>query len=194
MSLRIPNPYVKQASQKYGVPYWIANDISLKESGGNPFAVGDNGSSFGLFQLHRGGQAGNLPTAALFNPQTNADIGVKNLSGAYNAGVKQGLTGFNLLAYTANNSGHPGNGGVAWTQKAEPSYDAGLQKIYNANGGDPNAKPGAPAKITNATPPTTGTASKTQSATTAATQGLPAHFVDYAFVGIGAILLLAAFM
>jgi hypothetical protein len=38
-------------------PEWLWRNIIQVESGGNPFSIGDNGSSFGLFQLHIGGQA-----------------------------------------------------------------------------------------------------------------------------------------
>lgn len=42
------------------------------ESQGNPQAVGDQGTSFGLFQLHQGGELGNLTPQQAFDPTTNA--------------------------------------------------------------------------------------------------------------------------
>lgn len=44
------------------------------ESGLSPTAVGDQGTSFGLFQLHRGGELGNLTPTQAFNPSTNATV------------------------------------------------------------------------------------------------------------------------
>ncbi len=47
----------------------------LVESGGNNKAVGDGGTSFGLFQLHQGGElpAGWTPEQA-FDPRANAEV------------------------------------------------------------------------------------------------------------------------
>lgn len=119
------------AAQKYGVAAWVALDIAQEESGLNPNAIGDNGTSFGLFQLHWGGQGTGYTAQQLLNPQTNADIGVKNLASAYNTATARGLTGWSLLDYVATDSGHPGYGGPG----AYPSYENGLHAIYNGNGG-----------------------------------------------------------
>lgn len=127
--------YIKAAASKYGVPYWIAHDIALEESGGNPNAVGDNGQSFGLFQLNVNGQGKGYTKAQLLDPQTNADIGVKNLAKAYKKSESVSLSGFNLLESTANNSGHPGYLGVSKTQTVEPNYDANLLRVYQQQSG-----------------------------------------------------------
>lgn len=42
------------------------------ESKFNATAVGDNGSSFGIFQLHRGGELGSLTQQQAFDPTVNA--------------------------------------------------------------------------------------------------------------------------
>jgi hypothetical protein len=42
------------------------------ESGFSPTAVGDQGTSFGEFQLHQGGELGSLTPQQAFNPATNA--------------------------------------------------------------------------------------------------------------------------
>ena len=65
-----------ELAQKYGVDplrlYQIATATANQESGGDPTAVGDNGTSFGLFQLHQGGELGNLTQGQAFDPWTNA--------------------------------------------------------------------------------------------------------------------------
>ncbi len=52
----------------------LAIATAEQESGLNPNAVGDNGTSFGLFQLHRGGELGNLTQAQADDPATNAKV------------------------------------------------------------------------------------------------------------------------
>jgi hypothetical protein len=50
----------------------MAQVTAYHESGFNPFAVGDGGTSFGLFQLHEGGELGNHTAAWAFHPTYNA--------------------------------------------------------------------------------------------------------------------------
>src|SRR5215472_10111421 len=57
-----------QAARDTGVDPALALAIAQKESGLNPNAIGDGGTSFGLFQLHIGGQltsAGISPDEAM---------------------------------------------------------------------------------------------------------------------------------
>jgi cell wall-associated NlpC family hydrolase len=55
---------IQAAAKKYGIKDWRAlAAVSHAESGLNPGAIGDGGSSFGLFQLHQGGALGNMPTS-----------------------------------------------------------------------------------------------------------------------------------
>lgn len=62
---------VKVATQ-LGVDPRLALAIAYQESGLDPTAVGDNGTSFGLYQLHRGGELGRNTEAWAFNPGNNA--------------------------------------------------------------------------------------------------------------------------
>lgn len=59
-------------AQRLGVNPNLAIATAQVESGLNPQAVGDQGTSFGLFQLHRGGELGNLSVAQAFDPLINA--------------------------------------------------------------------------------------------------------------------------
>lgn len=119
---------VDQKAAQYGVPAWIAEDIVQEESGGNPRAVGDRGTSFGLLQLHRGGQAGNRPTSALENASTNLDIGMPYIARGYNAAKAAGYSGFQLLLHTAGMSGHPGGSPGSYIMTS--GYAKGLANIY----------------------------------------------------------------
>jgi len=88
------------------------------ESKFNPNAVGNQGTSLGLFQLHRGGLAPrDLTNEDLKNAETNTRIAISNMTSAYNRGLQKSLKGPDLLKHVANTSGWPGNKGVQWTEK-----------------------------------------------------------------------------
>lgn len=73
---------VAQRAVAHGVDPTLAVAMMLVESGGNNRAVGDGGTSFGLFQLHEGGMltsAGLRPEQA-FDPRTNADVALASLA------------------------------------------------------------------------------------------------------------------
>jgi hypothetical protein len=63
---------IVSAAHQLGVDPVLAIADSYVESGWNPRAVGDGGTSFGLFQLHRGGELGSLTPEQAFDPLTNA--------------------------------------------------------------------------------------------------------------------------
>lgn len=65
---------VAKIAEEMGIDPVMAVACMLVESGGNCKAIGDNGTSFGLFQLHKGGHldAFHLTPAQAFNPATNA--------------------------------------------------------------------------------------------------------------------------
>lgn len=63
---------VLRAAREAGVPGDLALAIALEESGGNPRAVGDAGTSHGLFQLHQGGALGHMSVAEAQDPYRNA--------------------------------------------------------------------------------------------------------------------------
>lgn len=166
------NPWVAYYAAQDGVPVWIANDIVQVESGGDPNAKGDyvNGSptSFGSYQLHQnGGQGTGYTAAQLLNPKFNAKLGTAALVKATQQAQQNGLTGLQELMYVANNSGHPGNLGVATTQAVEPSYDTKLAQVYKDNGG----QTGAGGLLSNLTPQKT---------------------IDIVIVGLAAIMLIKA--
>src|SRR5690348_1066218 len=45
---------IQAASAKYGVRADLIGALIQKESGGNPFAIGDGSQALGLMQVHRG--------------------------------------------------------------------------------------------------------------------------------------------
>lgn len=56
----------------YGIPPKVALAIAQVESGLNPHSVGDYGTSFGLYQLHQGGELGSHSETWAFDPSNNA--------------------------------------------------------------------------------------------------------------------------
>lgn len=71
---------VAQVARQHGVDPTVAVAMMLVESGGRNTAVGDGGTSFGLFQLHRGGMltAAGLTPEQAFDPRTNANVALKS--------------------------------------------------------------------------------------------------------------------
>lgn len=100
-------------SDQYKVPAWIGLCIAWAETSINPGEVGDNGTSFGLFQLHTPDgqgdvytQYGSSPTV-LLSPSLNAKIGLAPIAQAYRDMAPYKLSGFGLLMAVADHSGHP---------------------------------------------------------------------------------------
>lgn len=63
---------ITQVAKQLGVPPVLALSIAFHESGLDPKATGDNGTSFGLFQLHKGGELGSHSRTWAENPYNNA--------------------------------------------------------------------------------------------------------------------------
>ena len=63
-----------------GVDPYLALAQGYQESGLNPTAVGDNGTSFGIYQLHQGGELGNLTPEQAFDPATNAQVSLSEVA------------------------------------------------------------------------------------------------------------------
>ncbi|HEY3998907.1 MAG TPA: transglycosylase SLT domain-containing protein [Candidatus Xenobia bacterium] len=95
---------VAAVAQKLGVDPQTAVATMLTESGGNNKAVGDGGTSFGLFQLHQGGELGNLSQAQADDPTTNATVALTQFAQTQKS---TGLTG-GALAAAAQRPANPG--------------------------------------------------------------------------------------
>jgi len=65
---------VAQVARSMGVDPATAIAAMLVESGGNSKAIGDHGTSFGLFQLHKGGELGKMSPQQAFDPEANARV------------------------------------------------------------------------------------------------------------------------
>lgn len=108
---------VTTVARQLGVPTNLALAMMRQESGGNPRAIGDNGSSFGLFQLHQGGELGAHPAAWAFNPWNNA------------------RTALGVLAHTPHNGLTLGQWAAAAQRPANPAaYAASIQRLLGSSG------------------------------------------------------------
>ena len=96
---------IDSVAAKYGVNPQLAQAIAQQESGLNPYAVGDNGTSFGLYQLHQGGELGNLTPQQAFNPTTNANVALGQLAATIKANPN--ITDPGTLAAMAQRPANP---------------------------------------------------------------------------------------
>ncbi len=81
---------VASVAREHRVDPVVAVAMMLVESGGNARAVGDGGTSFGLFQLHKGGMltaAGLTPNQA-FDARTNARVSLRSLAHEWSKGSR----------------------------------------------------------------------------------------------------------
>ncbi len=79
---------ISNAADQYSIPKGLFAAIAYKESGFNPYALGDNGQSYGIFQLYTGGGVGNWCAVSydeLYNPATNADCAGRYAAQRYQA-------------------------------------------------------------------------------------------------------------
>lgn len=116
-----------------GVPAFIWKSIMQTESGGNASIIGDNGTSYGLFQLHQGGGLGDgYAPSQLLDPVVNSEIVAQSMGELTKEGQAKGLTDYNLLQYVAYNGGWPTHAGVG-ALNYDPvvkSYEPKLQASY----------------------------------------------------------------
>ena len=116
---------ITQVATADGISPALAIATAQQESGLNPNAVGDQGTSFGLYQLHIGGELGNLPgtlaqqEAAAQNPLQNAEVALNQFA------VTQKATGLSGGALAA-----------AAQRPANPSaYASAVNALLGSSGG-----------------------------------------------------------
>lgn len=97
---------VEKIATSLGVDPNLALATMKVESGGNPTAVGDGGTSFGLFQLHEGGELGSMTAQQAFNPATNAQTALSQFAAVQAANPT--LTDPGSIAAAAQRPANPG--------------------------------------------------------------------------------------
>lgn len=158
-------------AQQHGVDPRLALADAEQESGLNPSAVGDQGTSFGLYQLHEGGELGALTPQQAFDPATNAGValGVMGTVASTHPGADPGT-----IAALAE---RPANAGA---------YAASVDRIYN----NPNFFPTVGAAGSNGSAPSTTPAATPSTAAT--TVGLLTNPVGTVKKAAGYIVLVSA--
>lgn len=107
---------IKSIFDAYGVPVWVWYPILIAESSGDPNAVGDDGCSFGLFQLNQcAGQGMGHSSTDLFDPIKNAQIAAAHIGASWQTVKGSSLTDPQKAYQTAVSSGHPLGVGFATT-------------------------------------------------------------------------------
>jgi hypothetical protein len=71
---------VADVARSKGVDPATAVAAMLAESGGRSDAKGDNGTSFGLFQLHKGGELGKMSAQQAYDPRKNAEVALSEFA------------------------------------------------------------------------------------------------------------------
>jgi hypothetical protein len=94
---------------KYNVPPLLLKAVMLAESGGRPDAVGDDGHSVGLFQLHDQGYGHGMGDAR-YDPEVNAERATRGLAEAWHAGQRAGYGGEFAVRAAYDYSFNPGGG------------------------------------------------------------------------------------
>ncbi|MGH9439267.1 MAG: transglycosylase SLT domain-containing protein, partial [Terriglobia bacterium] len=77
---------VAQVARSMGIDPNLAIATAYQESGLSNAAVGDNGTSFGLFQLHQGGELGSMSPAQATNPEANARVALSQFAQTQHGG------------------------------------------------------------------------------------------------------------
>ena len=111
---------IEGLASSFQMPAAFLGAVMMAESGGNPNAVGDNGASVGLFQLHEAGMGQGLGAMRL-DPELNASIGARGLAEGWHAGLDEGLSGEELVRFAYDHRFNPG-GGFGWQGDAVYSY------------------------------------------------------------------------
>lgn len=124
-----PTEIIIATAQRLGVDPILALASAKVESGFNPKAVGDNGTSFGLYQLHEGGELGNLTPQQAFDPSTNAAVALqqfKNVQRSY-----PNVTDPGQIAALAQRPADP----QGYAAKVDQAYSALQQQKKSSNSG-----------------------------------------------------------
>lgn len=94
---------------KYNVPPLLLKAVMLIESGGRPDAIGDNGHSVGLFQLHDQGYGAGMGDLR-FDPEANADRAARGLAASWHKVRAAGYTGEYAIRAAYDDTFNPGGG------------------------------------------------------------------------------------
>ncbi|MCK6544408.1 transglycosylase SLT domain-containing protein [Myxococcota bacterium] len=107
-------PMVREYAAKHGIPEGqmahfenFVLTMMKVESGGNPNAIGDNGHSVGLFQMHDQGAGHGMSVEQRKDPRVQFETMMPKFVAAYRSGRAQGLDGAQLAIHIAREAERP---------------------------------------------------------------------------------------
>ncbi len=117
---------VADVAKHQGIDPVVAVAMMLVESGGRANAVGDGGTSFGLFQLHEGGMltSAGLTSQQAFDPRTNATVALRSLAHEWAKGSERRTPG--EIAAASQRPADP----VGYAAKVDGAMDRARALLY----------------------------------------------------------------
>ncbi len=112
---------------KHNVPPLFLKAVMLIESGGDPNAVGDNGHSVGLFQLHDRGYGHGMGDSR-FDPEVNAERAARGLAESWQRAKRSGYTGEEMVRAAYDHTFNPGGGFAFQGDKLVSTYNRLLRE------------------------------------------------------------------
>jgi soluble lytic murein transglycosylase-like protein len=100
---------LNRLGKKYNVPPLFLKAVMMIESSGRPDAIGDNGHSVGLFQLHDRGYGYGMGDLR-FDPEINADRAAQGLAASWHKVQQAGYTGEFAVRAAYDDTFNPGGG------------------------------------------------------------------------------------
>jgi hypothetical protein len=127
---------IRDETRRIGGAEWMHMAIAGAESGWDPLALGDNGRSFGLFQLYIDGGQGSPwrdHPEVLFNPRFNTQIALPPIAQAEWIATARGYQGERWIRWVCVNSGHPGPVDL-YDYRVTNIFNTAMKLIFKADG------------------------------------------------------------
>lgn len=140
---------ITSVATSVGLDPRLAVAVAIQESGLNPTAVGDGGTSFGLYQLHQGGELGTLTPQQAFDPATNALRALSTMASVANA--HPGWTPGQIAAAAQRPADR-----TSYAQSVDQIYARLPSDLSTLPGGSLSGTQSQPAQTTSASSSTTG--------------------------------------
>jgi hypothetical protein len=121
---------IQEIAGRHDVPPELLSAVLMAESRGNPFAIGDDGRSVGLFQLHENGLGAGLIEYRT-DPATSASVAARSLAIGWREGRERGLAGDALVRFAYDYQFNPGAAN-------EPQGDL-IAALFRRFSGEPRA-------------------------------------------------------
>lgn len=119
-----------EKGKQYGLPVSVWYPIAMHESGGDPAAIGDGGTSYGLFQINKPSHP-DFDIAKYKDPIYQADYQFPELVNFYKEGTGKGLAGVDLTKYVEKFGQRP-----VWNDETEKGIEKHYTTLMSFNPGN----------------------------------------------------------